>query len=69
MARDLPLAALIRLHVRANKEVAIRMFGVSLLAVAALAAARLLWKRRQGELLSYLEVTDGRLEDLRAAGL
>lgn len=53
---------------RANKEVAIRVFGVSLLAVAALAAAGLLWKRRHEELRTYFEATGSRLEDLRAAG-
>jgi hypothetical protein len=40
------------------------------LAVAALAAARLLWKRREEEFLAHFEVTEsGPLEELRAAGL
>lgn len=50
----------------------IRYFGVSLLAVAAVAAAGLLWNQRQEELQTYYEpeaVEDTRLESLRAAGL
>jgi hypothetical protein len=47
----------------------IRIFGVSLLAVAAVAAASLLWKRRQDELIAYFEVDDRRLDSLRSAGL
>jgi len=51
-------------------EGTIRIFGVSLLAVAALAAARLLWKRREEELLDRLEMAEaGELEELRVAGL
>jgi hypothetical protein len=41
---------------------------VSLLAVAAVAAASLLWKQREQELEAYFE-TDERLEGLRRAGL
>jgi hypothetical protein len=53
-----------------TKEVVIRIFGVSLLAVAAIAAARLLWKRRREELVAYFETDeDHRLEELRVAGL
>ncbi len=47
----------------------IRVFGVSLLAVAAVAAASLLWKRRQEELRAYFESDEHRLDDLRTAGL
>ena len=47
----------------------IRVFGVSLLAVAAVAAASLVWKRRQEELAAYFEPEDHRLENLRMAGL
>jgi len=50
----------------------IRIFGVSLLAVAAVTAAGLLWNRRQEELNTYFEpeaVEDARLDGLRAAGL
>jgi hypothetical protein len=48
----------------------IRIFGVGLLAVAAVAAASLIWKRRQDVLDSYLpEASDDRLEALRYAGL
>lgn len=48
----------------------IRIFGVSLLAVAALAAAGLLWKRRQDALLGYyLDPGDFGLDGLRRAGL
>jgi len=48
---------------------AIRIFGVSLLAVAALAAAGLLWKRRREELLARVSLPRERdLEDLRQAG-
>ena len=51
------------------KEGAIRIFGVSLLAVAALAAAGLLWKRRREELLAHVSVPRERdLEELRQAG-
>jgi len=51
------------------KEGAIRIFGVSLLAVAALAAAGLLWKRRREELLAQVSLPRERdLEDLRQAG-
>jgi len=51
------------------KEGAIRIFGVSLLAVAALAAAGLLWKRRREELLARVSLPRERdLEDLRQAG-
>jgi len=47
----------------------IRIFGVSLLAVAALAAAGLLWKRRREELLARVALPRERdLEDLREAG-
>ena len=47
----------------------IRIFGVSLLAVAALAAAGLLWKRRREELLARVSLPGERdLEDLREAG-
>ncbi len=48
----------------------IRVFGVGLLAVAALAAASLLWKRRREELLAvaYPEPSEDDLEELRAAG-
>jgi len=51
-----------------NAEVFIRAFGVSLLAVAAVAAASLLWNRRQEELIAYFEADD-RLDVLRRAGL
>jgi hypothetical protein len=51
-----------------TREATIRAFGVSLLAVAAVAAASLLWKRRQEELISYFEADD-RLDVLRRAGL
>jgi len=50
-----------------NREVSIRAFGVSLLAVAAVAAASLLWKKREEELVAWLE-SDDRLEGLRRAG-
>ena len=47
----------------------IRIFGVSLLAVAALAAAGLLWKRRREELLERVSLpVDRDLEELREAG-
>ena len=49
----------------------IRIFGVSLLAVAAVATA-VLWKRRREELEAWFEPeeeTDYRLENLRVAGL
>lgn len=47
----------------------IRIFGVSLLAVAALAAAGLLWKRRREELLERVSLPEDRdLEELREAG-
>ena len=47
----------------------IRIFGVSLLAVAALAAAGLLWKRRREELLARVSLPRERdLEELRQAG-
>jgi hypothetical protein len=47
----------------------IRIFGVSLLAVAALAAAGLLWKRRREELLARISLPRERdLEGLREAG-
>jgi hypothetical protein len=47
----------------------IRIFGVGLLAVAALAAAGLLWKRRREELLERVSLPEDRdLEELRAAG-
>lgn len=53
-----------------NRRCAIRVFGVSLLAVAAVAAASLLWKRRQEELEAYFDSEeDYRLENLRVAGL
>jgi len=52
------------------REGAIRIFGVSLLAVAAVAGAALLWKRRQDALLAYYpEADDYRLDSLRRAGL
>lgn len=51
-----------------HAEVLIRAFGVSLLAVAAVAAASLLWNRRQEELIAYFEADD-RLDVLRRAGL
>jgi len=52
-----------------NAGGSIRFFGVGLLAVAAFAAAGLLWKRRQEVLEYYLpEASDDRLEALRAAG-
>lgn len=48
----------------------IRIFGVSLLAVAALAAASLLWKRRQDAMLGYFpDEGDSGLDGLRRAGL
>ncbi len=51
------------------QEVSIRIFGVSLLAVAALAAAGLLWKHRREELLARVSLPrEGELEDLRQAG-
>ncbi|OYV72020.1 MAG: hypothetical protein B7Z72_05685 [Gemmatimonadetes bacterium 21-71-4] len=47
----------------------IRIFGVSLLAVAALAAAGLLWKRRREELLERVSLPGDRdLEELRESG-
>lgn len=47
----------------------IRIFGVGLLAVAALAAAGLLWKRRREELLAQISLPRERdLEELRQAG-
>lgn len=47
----------------------IRIFGVGLLAVAALAAAGLLWKRRREELLERVSLpVDRDLEELREAG-
>jgi hypothetical protein len=47
----------------------IRIFGVSLLAIAALAAAGLLWKRRRDELLTRVSLPRERdLEELREAG-
>lgn len=57
--------------VYSNRRCAIRVFGVSLLAVAAVAAASLLWKRRQEELEAFFEPgeEDYRLENLRVAGL
>jgi len=51
-----------------HREVVIRVFGVSLLAVAAVAAASLLWKKREEELVALYEADD-RLEGLRRAGL
>jgi len=68
MARKLPIDRIVILSLNANKEVPIRAFGVSLLAVAAVAAASLLWNRRQEELLAFFEEND-RLENLRRAGL
>lgn len=51
----------------------IRYFGVSLLAVAAVAAAGLLWNRRQEELQTFYDepesIADTRLDSLRVAGL
>lgn len=53
-----------------NAGGSIRIFGVGLLAVAAVAVASLIWKRRQDVLDSYLpEASDDRLEALRYAGL
>jgi hypothetical protein len=53
-----------------TREGAIRIFGVSLLAVAAVAGAAFLWKRRHDALLAYFpEAEDYRLESLRQAGL
>lgn len=47
----------------------IRIFGVGLLAVAALAAAGLLWKRRREELLTEVaQPSEQDLEGLREAG-
>ena len=58
------------MYANLNPGGCIRIFGVSLLAVAAVAAASLLWKRRQEELLAYFETDeDHRLENLRIAGL
>jgi len=52
-----------------NRGGRIRIFGVSLLAVAALAAAGLLWKRRREELLARVSLPRDRdLEELREAG-
>lgn len=52
-----------------NAGGSIRIFGVGLLAVAAFAAAGLIWKRRQDVLDYYLPVaSDDRLEALRSAG-
>ena len=66
---NLGLARAYKLHVDPIKEGAIRIFGVSLLAVAALAAAGLLWKRRREELLARVSLPRERdLEDLRQAG-
>jgi hypothetical protein len=70
VAGDLPIASFIRLAFTTSpQEVAIRIFGVSLLAVAAVAAARLLWKRRREDLIAYFDEDEHRLEELRAAGL
>lgn len=70
MAWNLPLARTVRLHVDTNAGGTIRIFGVSLLAVAAIAAARLLWKRREEEFFDRLEMAEaGELEELRVAGL
>ena len=57
--------------VHVNRRWPIRAFGVSLLAVAAVAAASLLWKRRQEELEAWFdsEEEDYGLENLRVAGL
>lgn len=57
--------------VLSNRRWRIRIFGVSLLAVAAVAAASLLLKRRQEELEAWFEPAeeDYRLENLRVAGL
>lgn len=53
-----------------NAGETIRIFGVGLLAVAAFAAAGLIWKRRSDVLDTYLpEASDDRLEALRYAGL
>jgi len=66
----MPLDQVVRLCVFPNRRCAIRVFGVSLLAVAAVAAASLLWKRRQEELEAWFESEqDYRLENLRVAGL
>jgi len=66
--RNSGLARAYRLH-GPSQGGAIRIFGVSLLAVAALAAAGLLWKRRREELLARISVPRERdLEDLRQAG-
>ena len=55
------------MFVHFNREVVIRVFGVSLLAVAAVAAASLLWKKREEQLVALFEADD-RLEGLRRAG-
>ena len=69
MARNLPLDQGVRLCPSpSTREVPIRVFGVSLLAVAAVAAASLLWKRREEQMLAFLD-TDERLEVFRRAGL
>lgn len=57
-------------YVNPNAGGPIRIFGVGLLAVAAVAAAGLIWKRRQEVIEYYLpEASDDRLEALRYAGL
>jgi hypothetical protein len=67
----MPLDQVVRLCAFSNRRWGIRVFGVSLLAVAAVAAASLLWKRRQEQLTTWFEPEeeDHRLEDLRVAGL
>jgi uncharacterized protein HemX len=63
------LAPAFTFNVDPIKEGAIRIFGVSLLAVAALAAAGLLWKRRREELLAQVSPPREKdLEELRQAG-
>ena len=59
------------MSVNPDRRWPIRVFGVSLLAVAAVAAASLLYKRRQEELETWFEPEeeDYRLENLRVAGL
>jgi hypothetical protein len=60
----------VRLHATLNAGGSIRIFGVGLLAVAALAAAGLIWKRRQDALLEYVsDSREGELDGLRRAGL
>ena len=64
------LAHVLRLLLVLNPGGTIRVFGVSLLAVAAFAAAGLLFKRRRALFVTHAYVyRRGELDGLRAAGL